>query len=80
MGLTANHVYFVSHEHGLRGVFCSHESQVSLQDFAVTDAQTRSETHLKLLSIVLFLELGYRGGGKQTLPFCHSLFAWVCLA
>lgn len=46
------------------GFFCSHESQVALQDFAVTDARRRSETRLKLLSIILFLELCYQGGGE----------------
>lgn len=61
------------------GFFCSHESQVSLQDFAVTDARARSEARLKLLSVILFLELGYQGWGEQALPFCHPWFAWVCL-
>lgn len=75
--LAANHVYFVSH--GLRGVFCSRESQVSLQDSAVTDARARSEARSKLLSVILYFELGYQGWGEQALPFCHPWFARVCL-
>lgn len=75
--LTTNHGYFVSHEHSLRGVFCSRESQVSLQDFAMTDARTWSESHLKLLSIILFLELGSQGeGGSKPCPSVTLGFVW----
>lgn len=61
------------------GFFCSRESQVSLQDSAVTDARARSEARLKLLSVILYFELGYQGWGEQALPFCHPWFARVCL-
>lgn len=45
----------------------------------LTDARARSEARLKLLSVILYFELGYQGWGEQALPFCHPWFARVCL-